>query len=461
MAAKRSLLSFSARAPLLHLHLTQVVSPAPAAENSTIKLEKSSSAGKVVKKKKKSGRVGFDRGADAGETPQIPVEVEVEGEVEAIPAPPIATPPRSPPPVPPKEEPNAIEDAVEEETSEAPAESEGDGEETEERQEEAVSPVEEKAPPPGEEEENQNQDEEGNEEPAAPVNSAETWKAGTFMDESHASVVNGEFSILRALVEKCIRHLRDLSQRKRENQERSRAEKEAGHQLESEYKALEKMQEELAEAEDFEGAHEASMEAQEVQTKMRRVDDLLLQLTEESEAMDARIAQVRADVVAQLVKSRPVLAEVQDRIQQGFEATLSVAEDAHADLGHKQEDTEKTINELEDVLQEKEKGLQEREETVMDKVKEDAGEIFTQRDSLLARKPGLAAEIAELEAALAAKKGEMREVDCELEECSIETAKEKYSEEFAAVEGQALWLDESVSMDAECTKSRSTIKPYG
>ena len=66
---------------------------------------------------------------------------------------------------------------------------------------------------------------------------------------------------------------------------------------------------------------------------------------------------------------------------------------------------------MEGVLEGNEGILQDRENALLSKVKEDAGEIFAEKDALLDRKPGLEAEIRELEATLAAKKDEMRQLD--------------------------------------------------
>ena len=103
--------------------------------------------------------------------------------------------------------------------------------------------------------------------------------------------------------------------------------------------------------------------------------------------------------------------------------------------------------------------LQDRENALLSKVKEDAGDFC--REGRFARSQArLGGRIRELEATLAAKKDEMRQLDDELESClqGIEIAKQKYSDEYSEIDrDKALWLDESVS-ESSAPNSGSTTQ---
>jgi DNA repair exonuclease SbcCD ATPase subunit len=476
-----------------------VVAAAPA----PIKLEKTAlGANKAVKKKKKKiagNRVGFDRGADSdamSPTPTTPTPAADKAD-DDTPAP-ITS---AAPPLPPQQAPTVDNEGGSDEGEQGGGEKEeecqgkvggddeampgdasaGNGSSSvadalnaeEEEEKEETEPITNKAgpepepePEPGPEPgpEPERQDEPQNERASTPTHAKtkptvaqqqDIWKASTFLDASHASLVCKEFGALQGGILDCIARMQALWEDKAACGATQCEKTLLVTQLEARIAILEAEQEQLAEAEDFEGAHALSVQVESVQSELDATERLVTELSAKIDAVEAAMLEVREAAQKLLLGRMPKLTELSTVIGESYASTLATAEEAHRELERKKQDSDVEIQGLEAVLDEREASLTAQEEAIMAKVRGKATEVFEERDTLLKDQPVLEDEVAALEMALAAKKAELAVLNTRLGECnaSIEEAKEEYKEDFSAVaRDRATWVEESVTMDTECQK---------
>ena len=163
-------------------------------------------------------------------------------------------------------------------------------------------------------------------------------------------------------------------------------------------------QEELAEAEDYEKAHDLSLKTETSKVELEAIEDSVVQLSEEGDQMDRELAEVRTQAISLIADGVSTLQEIQALISKGYDNTIHSAEDAHNQLQQKQSEGEKRIAELEELLEEKEGAVQQQEEEVMNKVKSEAVDVFDEREELLVQVAPLEEEIVALEQALSRKR---------------------------------------------------------
>ena len=170
----------------------------------------------------------------------------------------------------------AIEEAVQGE------EEEGEGEEKAEEKAEGVSAISQKS--------EDDCDQIGSLQ-QTPSTEAELWKPGTFMDPAHSSLVSKEFGRLRDEVKKCIRKIGNLSVKKREHEVTKSQKQKRAKELGEEVSAMGIQQEELAEAEDYEKAHDLSLKTETSKVELEAIEDSVVQLSEEGDQMDRELAE--------------------------------------------------------------------------------------------------------------------------------------------------------------------------